>query len=262
MARPWLMAAPDLEISFKEVFGALFAKANLQPGEKVLDVGCGTGPTLLTAAAAVGGEGRILGVDIAPPLVVRASERVPANVRLAIGDAGTYEFETGAFDAIIANFGIMFFQDNVAAFRNLRRAVPLGGRLAATFWASPPQNPWFSIPRKIVDAHVNDVPRPAPTGPGPMRFGDPAALVGYMKEAGWTPEIETLDLTLLPPGEAARVADFQMLVTVGMMLKGIEVSEEVLDLIKADLTQAFAGYRRDGAIRVPARIHIVSATAV
>jgi len=261
-ARPWLEAAPDLETAFAEIFDTLFAAADLKPGERVLDIGFGTGPTLLRASNAVGQGGQVLGVDIAPPLVAAAAERVSDNVELVVGDAGTHGFETGAFDAIIANFGIMFFEDNVAAFKNLRSAVQKGGRLTATVWATPPDNPWFSIPRRVVDANVSDVPRPDPAGPGPMRFGDPTTLEGYLKETGWAPTIETVDLHLVPPGGASRVASVPLMITVGMLLAGMDVSETTLGQIRSDLTQAFAAYDIDGEMRVPARIHVVSATAV
>lgn len=261
MARPWLEAAPDLEASFGEVFEALFDGANLKSGEAVLDVGCGTGPTLLTAAKAVGKTGRVLGIDVAPPLVERASERIPSNVSLIVGDAGSYEYDEGAFDAIIANFGIMFFQDNEAAFRNLRRAVKQGGRMAATVWATPPENPWFSMPRRIVDETIPDVPRPDPTGPGPMRFGDPALLAGYLERTGWTPDIRTVDVLLTPPGDAKNVAELHMKVTVGMMLKGMDVEDRKLEEIREAVIQANRGYESEGVTRVPARIHVVTATA-
>lgn len=220
MARPWLEAAPGLEASFSEVFSALFDAAKLKSGEAVLDVGCGTGPTLLAAAKAVGETGRVVGIDVAPPLVARAAERVPSNVELIVGDAGSHVYEDSAFDAIIANFGIMFFQDNEAAFRNLRKAVKQGGRMTATVWATPPENPWFSMPRRIVDERMSDVPRPDPMGPGPMRFGDPSLLKGYLEKTGWEPDIRTIDVQLTPPGTAENVAELHMKVTVGMMLKG------------------------------------------
>lgn len=261
MASPWLEAAPHLEASFSEVFKALFSAANLKPGEAVLDVGCGTGPTLIAASKAVGETGRVLGIDVAPPLVARARERVPSNVELIIGDAGSHVYDDGAFDAIIANFGIMFFQDNVAAFRNLRNAVKQGGRMAATVWATPPQNPWFSMPRRIVDERISDVPRPDPMGPGPVRFGDPSLLKSCLEETGWTPDIQTLDVLLTPPGTAENVAELHMKVTVGMMLKGMEVAEDKLDDIKVAIIEATREHDTEGVIRVPAKIHIVTASA-
>lgn len=261
MARPWLEAAPGLEASFSEVFAALFEAAQLQSGEAVLDVGCGTGPTLLYASKAVGDEGRVIGIDVAPPLLAVAEKRAPGNVELIIGDAGSHTYEAGVFDAIVANFGIMFFEDNIASFKNLRAAMKPGGRMAATFWATPPENPWFSMPRSIVDNLVDDVPRPDPSGPGPMRFGDPTSLVAVMEKTGWKPEIRTLDLMLRPPGSAERVAELHMKVTVGMMLKGVEVDEEKLNAIKLAVIDAWKQYQGEQGIAVPARIHIVEAVA-
>lgn len=262
MARPWLEAAPDLETSFEQIFDALFGAAALLPGETVLDVGCGTGPTLVTASKAVGEAGRITGIDIAPPLLARAAERALGNVSLIAGDAGTHVFETADFDIVLANFGIMFFQDNAAAFANLRNAVRTGGRMAATVWATPSENPWFSVPRRIVDEIISDVPRPDIKGPGPMRFGDPSELENLLKSAGWAPHIETHDLDLLPPGSAEQLAKLLMKVNVGMMLKGVEATDTELAQIEEALTQAYRDFEDNGRVVVPARIHVVTARAV
>ena len=262
MARPWLEAAPDLETSFSEVFEALFQAASLKSGEAVLDVGCGTGPTLVYSAKAVGPEGRVVGIDVAPPLVAVAKQRAPRNVELIIGDAGSHAYEAGTFEAIVANFGIMFYNDNTTAFENLRSAMKPRGRMAATFWATPPENPWFSMPRRIVDSLVDDVPRPDPSGPGPMRFGDPATLEAIMENSGWKTKFQTLDLMLRPPGPADRVADLHMKVTVGMMLKGVEVSEQKLSEIRMAVADACKQYQCEEGIAVPAKIHVVEAVAL
>lgn len=242
-------------------FDALFAAAELSSGEKVLDVGCGTGPTLITGSKADGETGSVVGIDIAPPLLARAAERVPENVELVAGDAGVYAFEHASFDVVLANFGIMLFEDNVSAFSNLRSAVRSGGRLAATVWASPAENPWFSMPRKIVDQIIAGVPRPDPAGPGPMRFGDPSILEGYLVASGWKPSIDTLDVHLVPPGRAEQVTKLHMKVTVGMMLKGVDVTDRELVQIDEAITEACREFEIDGQSRVPARIHVVSALA-
>lgn len=262
MARPWLEAAPDLEASFSGVFKALFGAAQLKLGETILDVGCGTGPTLAYASKAVGSEGRVVGIDVAPPLVAVAAKRALGNVELITGDAGSHAYETGTFDAIVANFGIMFFDDNTAALENLRSAVKPNGRMAATFWATPPENPWFSMPQRIVDSLVEGVPRPDPSGPGPMRFGDPASLQAIVEKTGWKSEIRTLDLMLRPPGSSERVADLHMKVTVGMMLKGVDVSEHKLGEIRIAVADACKQYQSEQGIAVPARIHLLEAVAV
>ena len=98
-------------------------------------------------------------------------------------------------------------------------------------------------------------------GPGPMRFGDPSLLRSYLEGAGWAPEIRTLDVLLTPPGTAENVAELHMKVTVGMMLKGMEVSESQLDDIKAAVIEATREHESEGVIRVPAKIHIVTASA-
>ena len=262
MARPWLAAAPDLEIALGPVLGALHEAAGLGPGEKVLDVGSGTGPSLLAAAQAVGPTGRVTGVDIAPPLLARAAERVPAHVDLITADAESHPFEPGAYDVVQANFGVMFFADSTAAFANLRRAVRPGGRFAATVWGGPADNPWFSLPRRIVDETVSDVPRPDPSGPGPMRFAEVAELERLLTATGWAPSVQTRDLALTPPGPPSQVAQLLMTVNVGMMLKGIEATTPQLEAIETALTEALAAFDQTDQIAIPARIHVVTAQAI
>lgn len=262
MARPWLESASELEIAHKPVVDALMTAAALSTGEKVLDVGSGTGPSIIAAAHAIGPNGHITGIDISPPLLARAAERVPENVELIAADAGSYRFTETDFDVVISNFGIMFFEDNVAAFANLRKAIRPGGRLVATVWGPPSENPWFSTPRAILDEFIPDLPRPDPTGPGPMRFGDPLEMVTMLETAGWKPSVETLNFHLLPPGDAGQVAALHMKVTAGMMLRGVEVSNAMLVKVEEALVIAYRDLEENGQIRVPAQINVVTALRV
>lgn len=262
-ARPWLDAAPDLELAHRPVLAALMDAAQLRPGERVLDIGCGTGPSLLAAAKAVGPTGHITGIDIAPPLIARAAERVPDTVDLIVGDAGAHPYPAGKpFDLILSNFGTMFFGDTQTAMAHLRGAVETGARLAASVWSSPAHNPWFAVPRAIVDEVIADVPRPDPSGPGPMRFADPAPFIADLEAAGWRAQAETVQLALTPPGRPEEVAALHMKVTAGMMVRGLDVDPALLAEVERRLVADAQTRIIDGAVHIPAEVHIVTAVAV
>jgi ubiquinone/menaquinone biosynthesis C-methylase UbiE len=116
------------------VTDVLLKVAAPQAGEAVLDVGCGTGATLLRVAAAVGETGRALGCDISSSMLDLARQRIAAagvrNVMLVQADAQSHDFAEDTFDLLISRFGVMFFADPTAAFANLRRPMRRGGRLA------------------------------------------------------------------------------------------------------------------------------------
>lgn len=262
-AQPWLDAAAELEAAHRPVLRALMEAAALKPGERVLDVGCGTGPGLLAALDAVGPDGRVTGIDIAPPLLANAAERLPDTVELLTGDAGSYAYPAvGQFDVVLSNFGIMFFEDTTAAFAHLRKAVRAGGRLAATVWGRPAANPWFALPRQIIDGLIPDVPRPDPAGPGPMRFGDPAPLLAALTATGWQPHVETRQLVLTPQGSPETVAALHMMVTAGMMLRGLDLAQETLAKVEADIAEESRRQLVGPDVHVPAEIHVVTAEAV
>jgi len=262
-ARPWLEAAPQLEAAHRPVLDALMRAAALKPGERILDVGCGTGPSLLAASKAIGPSGQIVGIDVAPPLLVRAAERTAANVTYLTGDAGSYSYPLEIqFDVILSNFGTMFFEDTTAALSHLRSVVTEGGRFVASVWGPPQNNPWFSMPRHIIDSLIADVPRPDPTGPGPMRFGDPQVITRALARAGWKPQVETVELNLTPPGTPEDVADLHMKVTAGMMLRGMDIEKARLAEVRTKIASACQKLAREGAVLVPAEIHFVTAIAV
>src|SRR5690349_4293450 len=97
---------------------AALARLDLGRGGRVVDVGCGTGQTLLELADLVGPSGFVLGIDISEPMVAGARERTTAlaSVQIRGADAQTHRFVPGAFDAAFSRFGVMFFEDAAAAF--------------------------------------------------------------------------------------------------------------------------------------------------
>ena len=179
-------------------FGEVVLKAaDARPGERVLDIGCGTGGTTAELARAIGPSGHVLGVDISESLVGVARGQKLGNATFEVGDATTFPFQAGSVDLVFSRFGVMFFGDPVAAFTNIRRALKPGGRLVFICWRAPRENPWAAVPMRAAAPHLPPIERPGPEDPGQYSFGDRARVERILTQAGFgTPLFEPVDLML------------------------------------------------------------------
>ncbi|WP_344985344.1 class I SAM-dependent methyltransferase [Streptomyces violaceus] len=144
--------------------------------EHVLDVGCGTGGTTLAVARRLGPAGHCVGVDISGPLTDTARARaeregVPASFVRA--DAQEHTFEPGTFDTVISRFGVMFFDDPVRAFGNLRSAVRDGAGLRVIGGRDPAENPFMTTAQRAAAPLLPSLPVRRPDEPGQFAFADP-----------------------------------------------------------------------------------------
>jgi len=164
----------------------LLSAAQIGPAERVLDIGCGTGTT--TLAAAVGARD-VLGVDIAEPMIARARDRAREqglqNARFEVADAQTAPFEAESHDVVISRFGVMFFDDPIAAFANLRTALRPDGRIVFVCWQNLADNEWILVPATAAAAHVPVPDLGEPGAPGPFAFGDAERLRTLLTESGF-----------------------------------------------------------------------------
>lgn len=160
-----------------------------QPGEKVLDVGCGCGETTLALAHKVAPDGHVTGVDISQPMLEIARRRasaLPAGlISFQQADAQTADLGGGAYDAVYSRFGVMFFADPVVAFANIRKTLKPGGRLAFVCWRPFNANPWMSAPAQAAAALLPPSPPADPLAPGPFAFGDPERVKSILGGAGY-----------------------------------------------------------------------------
>ena len=127
----------------------------VRDGDRVLDVGCGGGQTTRDAAADAG-RGSVLGVDVSERMLEHARRQPMPNVDYLQADAATYEFEPESFDVCISRFGVMFFDDLVGAFTNLRRALRPGGRLVVLVWQPRAENEWARVIPEAIGGTFRD----------------------------------------------------------------------------------------------------------
>lgn len=183
----WAANLERLDLMLQDFGDAAIHAANAQPGEQILDVGCGSGTSTFTLAEQVGSEGFVLGVDISEQLVAVATTATPdaSPVEFRCADAATAPLLVQEFDLLFSRFGVMFFDDPVAAFTHMRRALKPGGRLAFVCWRGAQENDWVRLPM----AAIRDLVQPAPAdrnAPGPFAFGDRQRLANILAAAGFT----------------------------------------------------------------------------
>jgi SAM-dependent methyltransferase len=192
----WVARQEAQEAGIALVTEKLLARAELRPGERVIDIGCGTGNVTVEAIRLVSSKGRVLGIDVSEPMLERAKARLfgTENVTLVQADATVYPFSGAAFDAAVSRMGVMFFAEPPKSFANIRRALRPGGRLAFACWRRLDENPWVSVPLGAARAHAPAQKPPSADDPGPFSFGSEVRVRRILGAAGFAePSFEKLD---------------------------------------------------------------------
>ena len=183
----WAAHADRFERAMVRYNSPFLAAAAILAGDRVIDIGCGTGDTT-RAAARLAGRGSALGVDLSGQMIGVARHRAAAenisNAQFIQADAQIYPFPQDAAQVIISRTGAMFFGDPAAAFTNLARALQPGGRLVLLVWQPLARNEWISVITAELAAG-RPVPVPPPGSPGPFSMSDPARLRGILAGAGF-----------------------------------------------------------------------------
>jgi SAM-dependent methyltransferase len=257
----WVANQGFLERRMQSVNERLLAHAAPAVGEKVLEIGCGTGATTLLLAAAVGASGRVLAVDISEPMLEAARRRLEDSsfrqVRLLLADAATESFERAFFDLAISRFGVMFFADPAAAFKNLLAALGRGGRLVFACWAPLAENPHWLIPYEVALRHLGPgAPQPL-RAPGPLSLSDPVYVEAILSEAGFANIAIRREGFAVIGSTSEEEADHAMRMgPAARLLDEKKPGEEVRARIRREMALAFAAY---GQKELPATLYLVSA---
>ena len=255
-ADAWERRADAID-SFSDTYGmATMDALGLEPGEKVLDVGCGPGTSAVDLAARVAPGGDVVGVDISPAMVAAATRRAAAadvtNVRFVAADAQT-ETLGGDFDAVYSRFGVMFFSDPVAAFANIGHSLRSRGRLACAVWAQLADNPWMFVPTLTAAPVLKaDLTIPGPDEPGPFSLAEPHRVTAILTQAGFA-DIRISAVTGSRLITAATADDdVRILLEVGPLGEAYEAAEEATRQAAVDaVLTAVEPYRDDAGWRLP-----------
>lgn len=185
----WAAEQELIDALFASVTQTSLAAAAPAPAEHVIDVGCGTGTTTLELARRVGPAGHVTGIDISQPMLGLARRRADAarasNLSLVEADATDHAFEPGRTDLIYSRFGVMFFDDPVKAFANLRGATRPGGRLCFVCFRPMVESSWYRVPIEAARSHLPPQPALPPDAPGMFTFARRERQQSVLAAAGW-----------------------------------------------------------------------------
>jgi ubiquinone/menaquinone biosynthesis C-methylase UbiE len=187
------------DVLLQPVLDILIDRAKVKAGERILDVGCGSGATSFAFAQATGASGYVMGVDISAPMLARARQVMPAGapIEFVLADATVHPFTPNSFDLLASRFGVMFFADPALSFANMRKAMRPSGRLVFVCWREPRENPFFMTPLQAVYRHVPKMPQVGPEDPGPFSFASETRVKRVLGAAGFSEiAMEPCDLKL------------------------------------------------------------------
>jgi SAM-dependent methyltransferase len=226
----------------------------LGPGDVVADIGCGAGQTLLQLAERVGPAGQVTGVDIAPRLLAIAAHRTAAltQVRLIEADAQALELPDASADAVFSRFGVMAFEDPVAAFANFRRILKPSGALAFCCWRSLAENELDRLPLAAagLEAMADDTP---------FSLADPDHLRHTLEAAGFG------DVAIRAHDERVSSGDLdamtEVLLEVGPLGRIVREAPALRAEAEPRLRRALAGLGDPSDVRLTAAVWIVRATS-
>ncbi len=264
--RMWVSYKDIIEVGMSPFGRKAMNVLALTDGERVLDIGCGCGDTTFEISKRVGPKGHTLGVDISRMIVASAKEssalKKRHNINFKCVDAQTYNFEKNVFDVVFSRFGVMFFDNPIAAFKNIRYSLVAGGRMAFVCWQPVKAIEWISLPLEIVGRYVKlPPPAPEPEAPGGFSFGDTNRVVNILTKAGFS------DIAIEPFNTEMNIGknldEAQIFLThigpAGTVLDNPEIDANTRTRFAADLRITLKSYQTNQGVKLGAATWLVTA---
>lgn len=244
----------------------LFDNMDVAAGMAGLDIGCGAGATTRRLAKLVGVSGQVTGVDISQPLIDLACSHLSSDeakhIRFMQADVQSHAFTPQHYDRAISRFGVMFFEQPVRAFANIKSALKPAGQCQFVCWAPLEKNDFFRVPLEIAKKHI-DVELPEiGREPGPLAFSDKDYLSSILKDAGFSAHhIQSCEVTISTTDTVAENAS--LLMQIGMASRAIKEgnpSDDVLKQLKQEIENDSLQRMKNGRIEYGGTVYKVVAT--
>jgi SAM-dependent methyltransferase len=239
-----------------------------QPGDRVLDIGCGFGDTTQQLATVLGPEGEAVGTDVSEPFIeaskAEAAEAGAGNLSFFAADAQQDDLQ-GPYDYVFSRMGVMFFANPVAAFRNIRGALKPGGRICFVVWRRRQDNDWMYRAQQVADQYLEapeetDVAR---CGPGPFSMANADTVSEQLAIAGYEDVTLTrCDLPIKIGDDLDHAVEFNMALGPAAELIRICPPDEVEALrpkLAREIREALTEYAGAEEVTAPASTWIISA---
>ncbi len=266
--RNWVTHDALMEAMLRPLGESVMDTLAPQPGEHVLDIGCGCGHTSVNLAQRVGVEGSVTGIDISAPMLAVASHLAAehsidnTSIQFVEADAQTHAFEPERYDAVFSRFGVMFFEDPAAAFANIRSALRASGRLAFCCWQPRAVNPFMTVPAMAALELLPAPPEVPPRTPGPFAFEEADYVTDVLTKAGFE-SVAVMPLQQsLSFGRGLSLTDIvERLVQIGPIAQMVrEAPDDLQQPVRAKVVDAVKSfYSEDGGMTLDGQFWRVTA---
>ena len=258
----WASLQEKIDENLEAITKELFRFADVKEGERVLDLGCGCGTTSFMLEKLVGEKGTVIGIDISNPMleVARArAKKAQSRVMFLEADASVHDFSRHKFDLIFSRFGVMFFDDPVVGFTNVRHAMLRDARLVFVCWRAMKENDWANVPYQAALPLLPPQASSDPLAPGPFAFADPTRVKTILVRSGLKDvAIEKLDTTMYMGSTVKAAAEEAM--NIGPLAKASrELDEKTRGKIRAAVEAAYRKFESKDGIAPPAAAWLVRA---
>jgi ubiquinone/menaquinone biosynthesis C-methylase UbiE len=245
---------------------AIFPKLEVNSGEQVMDAGAGFGDTAIMLAQRVGPTGHVTAIDCCDAFLdygrTDAATQGVQNVSFVEADIQFTPFKP-EYDLVFSRFGTMFFENPVAAMRNMRRALRPGGRFTMIVWRDVADNPWLGAAKDVALKHLPQPGADARTcGPGPFSMADQDLVTAQMKAAGFTNiSFERVDAPVRMGDSIEDAIGFQLaLGPAGEVYREAgDAAAAKHDALVADLTMLLEPHATDDGVFMASSSWVVSA---